>query len=188
MLDDAPSELNLQRLHNRGAHYLGTLAHFLQAPSAEWFTVGIGAPLVRERIAAQLADAGLKPATLVHPSATLGEDCTIGAGTVVCAGAAISTCVVLGEHVHVNANASIGHDTRLDALVSVNPGAIISGDCLIGTRCLLGAGSVILQGLQVGADTIVGAAACVTRDVPSGVTVKGAPGRWAAPTDAAPAV
>nr|WP_300144131.1 NeuD/PglB/VioB family sugar acetyltransferase [Propionicimonas sp.] len=178
VVDDGPSPANLDRLAARGVRHLGSLDDVVARPVAEWFAVGIGAPAVRERIAARLAAAGLRAATLVHPSATIGECTRLGAGTVVCAGVAVSTNVETGEHVHLNPHATIGHDARLDAYVSVNPGAIVSGDCHIGTRCLIGAGAVVLQGLNVGPDTVIGAAACLTRNAPPGVVAKGVPARW----------
>ena len=54
---------------------------------------------------------------------------------------------------------------------------MISGDVRVESRTLIGAGAVVLQGLTVGTGATVGAAACVTRDVPTGATVKGVPAR-----------
>ena len=58
---------------------------------------------------------------VVHPAATVGSAITLGEGVIVCAGAAISTNVRMGDHVHVNPNATIGHDAVLEPFVSVNP-------------------------------------------------------------------
>jgi acetyltransferase-like isoleucine patch superfamily enzyme len=42
----------------------------------------------------------------------------------------------------------------------------------------VGAAATILQNLTVGKSTVIGAGAVVTKDVPSGVVVKGVPGVW----------
>jgi maltose O-acetyltransferase len=47
----------------------------------------------------------------------------------------------------------------------------------IGRNVWIGGGAVILPGVTVGDDAIVGAGSVVTRDVPSGATVAGAPAR-----------
>ncbi len=179
VVDDAPSPANLERLAALGVRHLGSLAEALALTGPLHFVVAIGAPSVRERLAGRCEAAGWQPATLVHPSATVGALTKLGAGSVVCAGVAVSTNVTLGRHVHLNPNATIGHDTSCADFVSVNPGAIVSGDCRISTRCLVGAGAVVLQGLSIGPDTVVGAAACLTKNAPSGVVVTGVPGRWA---------
>lgn len=177
--DDAPSEVNLERLAARDVAYLGTVAD-LPAGEAEWrFVIGIGSPSVRRRIAMLLEDAGRAPFTAVHPSTTVGARPVIGEGSVICAGVTVSTNVRLGRHVHLNPNATIGHDAVLGDFVSVNPAAVVSGEVRLGEGTLVGAGAIVLQNLTVGEDTLIGAGAVVTKDVPANVVVKGVPGRWA---------
>jgi sugar O-acyltransferase (sialic acid O-acetyltransferase NeuD family) len=177
VVDDAPSEVNLERLRRRGATYRGTLADWLDRSVDAGVVIGVGAPAARRRLDEMLTGAGLDAVTVVHPAAGVGSATRLGAGTVVCAGAQVSTDVTTGRHVHVNPNATIGHDTVLEDYVSVNPAATVSGECRIGAEVLVGAGATILQGLEVGAGAVVGAAACVVRDVRPGVVVKGVPAR-----------
>jgi sugar O-acyltransferase (sialic acid O-acetyltransferase NeuD family) len=178
VVDDGPSAVNLERLAARGVTYLGTVAEWLSGGPSEHYVLGIGVPDVRRRLVGRLEDAGARPFTAVHPSATFGALVDVGEGVVVCAGATISTNVRLGRHVHVNPNATIGHDAVLADFVSVNPGAVVSGEVTIGRGTLVGAAATILQSLTVGESTLVGAGAVVTKDVPAGVVVKGIPGQW----------
>ncbi len=179
VVDDAPSDLNLRRLEERGVRYLGTREDWLSVsgPGA-LFVLGIGDPGARRRVAAELEQAGYVPFRAIHPSAVLGTNCVVDQSAVVCARAVISTNVRLGRYVHVNPNATIGHDAILDDFVSVNPGSVISGEVHLHPGVLVGAGAVVLQQLTVNDHTIVGAAALVTKSVPAGRTVKGVPGRW----------
>ncbi len=179
VVDDAPSDLNRQRLAARGVSYLGTVQEWLAGgdPGVR-FVLGVGSPQVRRGLVARLEAAGRRPFTAVHPSATFGAATTLAEGVVVCAGAAVSNNVRLGRHVHVNPNATIGHDADLRDFVSVNPAAVISGEVLVGEETLVGAAATVLQNLTVGARTVIGAGAVVTRNVPDGVVVKGVPGVW----------
>lgn len=175
VLDDAPSEVNLRRLHDRGVTYLGTIDDWLARGDDAEYAVAVGSPAMRRALVSRFA--GRTPATLVHPSAGIGVASVLGPGAIVCGGVQVSTNVRLGAHVHLNPNATIGHDAVVGDYVSVNPAATISGDCEIRADVLVGAGAVVLQGLTVGTDAVVGAAACVVRDVPAGTTVKGVPAR-----------
>lgn len=178
VVDDAPSEENLDRLAVRGLHRVGSTDDLLARFEHPWFVVGIGNPTVRQRVAERCESAGLRAATLVHPAATLGSQVALGGGTVVCAGARLTTNITVGRHVHINPNCTIGHDTTLADFVSLNPASSISGDCEVRPRTLVGVGAVVLNQVTVGADVVVGAAACVVHDVPDGAVVKGVPGRW----------
>jgi len=179
VVDDGPSELNLQRLSARGVSYLGTVEEWLTTVDGEWrYVLGVGSPEVRRWLVTRLEDAGARPFTAIHPTATFGARCELGEGVVVCAGVAVSNNVRLGNHVHLNPNATIGHDALLGEFVSVNPGAVISGEVTIGAGTLVGAAATILQNLSVGDGTVVGAGAVVTTHVPAGVTAKGVPARW----------
>ena len=181
VVDDAPSDVNLERLAARGVCYLGTIEEWLGAEAPASFVLGIGDPQVRRRLVDRLTAAGREPFTAIHPSATFGAYVEVGEGAVVCAGATVSTNVRLGRHVHINPNATIGHDAVLADFVSVNPGAVISGEVTIGDATLVGASATILQGLSVATNVVVGAGAVVTKAVPDNVVVKGVPARWSAP-------
>lgn len=180
VLDDAPSQVNLGRLADRGVSCLGTVDEWLAKGDADArFVLGIGSPGIRRRLVAKLAGAGLQPLTAVHPSASFGSRTQMMEGVVVCAGAVISTNVQIGRYAYVNPNATIGHDAVLHDYVSVNPNATVSGEVEIGEETLVGASATILQNLRVGERTVIGAGAVVTKDVPSDVVVKGVPGVWA---------
>ena len=177
VLDDALSTTGADLLQRRGVAFLGGLTSWLNQPDDVEFVVAVGDPATRERLADRLEAAGLRAATLVHPSAVVGTRVVLGPGTVVCGGVQLSTEVTTGRHVHVSAGALIGHDVTTADFVSINPGAIISGGVQLGRGTLVGAGAVVLQNLQVGAGSTVGAAACVVRSVPPGQVVKGVPAR-----------
>lgn len=178
IVDDDPSEANLDRLRASGVPFLGDAVGWLdQDHRGAAYLVGVGAPTSRESVARRFDSAGIEAATLVHPRAVIGGRAALGPGTVICAGAQVSTDVRVGRHVHVNPGAIIGHDVTLEDFVSVNPGSIVSGEVLVERGSLIGAGAVVLQGLRVGSGATVGAAACVVRDVEPGSVVKGVPAR-----------
>ncbi|WP_439902419.1 NeuD/PglB/VioB family sugar acetyltransferase [Microbacterium azadirachtae] len=175
VIDDAPADIQVERLRARAVPLLGTVESCREMFANTRYVVGIGNPAIRERIVARIDAWGGKAATLVHPAAVIGTQVRMEPGTVVCGGAQISTNVQLGRHAHINPGVIIGHDAVLQDYVSANPGAIISGEVEVRALTLIGAGSVILQGLSVGRRAVVGAAACVTRSVPDDAIVVGVP-------------
>ena len=125
----------------------------------------------------QAEAAGLRFATIVHPTAHVSARSTLGPGTIVSAGVVVATRTRIGAHVIVNRGALIGHDGEIEDLVTVGPGANIAGVCRIGARTYVGAGAVIIDRMTVGAESVVGAGAVVTKDVPANVQVVGVPAR-----------
>lgn len=179
VLDDAPSEDDKERLRSRGYEWLGPLSAASTLAGSTRFLLGINSPVAKERIAASLAAAGLKPLTLIHPRVEIPNTTRIGEGSILLGGVELSSNVQLGRFTTVNRNAILGHDIEVSDFTSINPGAAVSGECHIGKSNLVGANSVILRGLATGELVTVGALACVTKDVPPGRTAVGVPARWA---------
>lgn len=175
--DDAPSFENKRRVEALGAVLLSSVVALGQRAMPFSAVIAVGSPTTRQSIALRLVGAPAIFDVLVHPAATTGLRVHLGQGSVVAAGARLSTNIRLGQHVHVDQNVTIGHDTVVGDWVRINPHACISGDVAIGPGALIGANAVVLPGLQIGARAIVGAGACVVRDVLPGVTVKGVPAR-----------
>jgi sugar O-acyltransferase (sialic acid O-acetyltransferase NeuD family) len=176
-LDDDPSDDDLARLQRLGLNVLGDVDGTVGSLGDTHYVVAVGDPHARARLAGRCESAGLTPATLVHPSARVGSDVTIGEGTILCGGASITTNVRIGRHVQVNPNATVGHDVTIGDFVLVSPLVAISGNCTIEELTMLGTHSAVLPGVTVASGATVGGGSCVVRDVPSSTTVKGVPAR-----------
>jgi sugar O-acyltransferase (sialic acid O-acetyltransferase NeuD family) len=178
VLDDDPSEVNLQRLKDRGLPWLGRVDTWTERGDQDVrFVLGIGSSAARRAVASRLIEAGFQPATAVHPTAVLGSRVALAPGVVVFAGAVVATNTALGRHTHIHRCATVGHDCVIGSWVTVNPSASISGDCVIEDDVMVGVSASVLQGLTVHEGAVVGGAACVVTDVPAHTTVKGVPAR-----------
>ena len=141
------------------------------------YVVAIGNATARAEIDQRCMRRGLTSPVLIHPAASVGSDVHLGPGSVVMAGARITTNVVAGRSLQVNVNATISHDGRIGDYVTISPGCNVSGTVELGDRVYLGSGCVIIPGVRIGAKTMVGAGAVVISDLPAGVTAVGVPAR-----------
>ena len=141
------------------------------------FCVAIGNPhgRVRIRLHDLLVKEGLTPVTVVHPTAWVADNATIGSGSQILAGAVIAPEARIGRQCIINTNASVDHEDVLEDGVEVAPGATLCGLVHVGVNAWICAGATVLPHIRIGADAIVGAGAVVTKDVPDGITVIGIP-------------
>ena len=140
--------------------------------------VAVGSPVGRRAVVERLGELpDARFPVLVHPRAWIGNHVEVGIGTVVLAGAAVSTDIRIGRFACLNKNCIVGHDAVLGDFTTISPGASISGFVTLGEACDIGANRVVVQGHAVGAGTVVGAGAVVTGDLPAGVTAVGVPAR-----------
>lgn len=158
----------------RGHAVLGTSAEVRPPTNA---AIGIGRGDLRRDVDRTLSANAVDIVSIVHPVATIGSDCRLGAGLIVAAGARLTTNIEAGRCCNVHVNATVGHDSVFGDYVSVYPGATIGGAVRIGSESTVGTGANVLPGITIGRGSTVGAGAVVTRDVTDGVVVAGVPAR-----------
>jgi sugar O-acyltransferase (sialic acid O-acetyltransferase NeuD family) len=140
--------------------------------------VAVGDPVERQRIVTRLVSLGTVGfPSVVHPRAWIGERVKLEPGTVVLAGAIITTDVELGVHTHVNVSCTISHDTRIGEYSTLSPGVNVAGRVTIGTGVQIGTGASIVPGVELGDQCVIGAGAAVIGSIPAGVTAVGVPAR-----------
>lgn len=147
--------------------------------SATKFAIAIGNNAKRASIAAPVIEEfsidRFKP--VVHPTASIGLDATIGWGSVVLANATIGAYADLQEFCVVNNNAVADHDTKLGRYASLGPGALLGGCVELGAFTAIGIGAVVLEQTIIGEDVVVGANSTVLQDVGNNQMLVGTPAR-----------
>jgi sugar O-acyltransferase (sialic acid O-acetyltransferase NeuD family) len=172
-LDDDPTRLGATVADQR---VFGGLDWLDDHPGVE-VVLGVGSPQGRAAVLRSLDERGIRPATVVHPSARIGPRTNIGPGSIICPGAVLTCDIRLGRAVIVNYGALLGHDGRVGDAAFIAPGAHVAGNVTIGERADVGIGASIIPGITIGPEAVVGAGAVVIRDVEPGATVVGVPAR-----------
>ncbi|WP_242271409.1 acetyltransferase [Bacillus cereus group sp. BfR-BA-01310] len=141
------------------------------------FFVGIGNNVIREKIQRQLEMEEAIIPVLIHPSAIIGEQVYLGAGTVVMAGAVINCCTKVGKGCIINTASTIDHDNVIGDYAHISPGANLAGTVKVGRSTWLGIGSVISNNINITDKCKIGAGSVVIKDITELGTYIGVPAR-----------
>ena len=141
------------------------------------FIVAIGNVNIRKKVTEQLVKWGANITTLIHPTAVIGSEVTIGEGTVVMAGAVINPDSTIGKGCIINTCASVDHDCNLEDYVHVSVGAHVCGTVNIGENTWIGAGATVKNNVKICSDCMIGAGAAVVKDIEESGTYVRVPAR-----------
>jgi sugar O-acyltransferase (sialic acid O-acetyltransferase NeuD family) len=144
------------------------------------FICAIGEPATKLRVCKKLEKRGATFINLVHPTAILGRNNTIGHGCIFCPRSSITTHVTLGNFVTLNVNAGMGHDVIVGDGTTLSAYCDVTGNARLGEGVFLGSHAVVLPNATVGDYAIIGAGSVVLRKVKPGATVMGVPARQVA--------
>ncbi len=113
--------------------------------------------------------------SVIHPSAIVASNVSIGKGTVVMANAVIQCGSRIGKGVIVNTAATIDHDCVIADYVHLSPGVHLSGTVSIGERTWLGIGSLVSNNVSICKNCVVGAGGVVVKPIVKRGTYIGVP-------------
>lgn len=162
----------------KGLKVIGGIDVIRDLPAEAAVILAVGDPTAKQKLSAAITRPIHFP-VLIHPSAVIQDTTSvqIGAGSIIGAGAVLTTDILIGSHVLINLNATIGHDSRVGSCTSIMPGVNIAGEVSIGDAVLLGAGCNIRNRVRIGNHAKVGMGSVVLRDVQDSQTVVGVPAR-----------
>lgn len=138
------------------------------------FIIGIGDNAVRKKIAEKF---DVNWVTLIHPSAQIAVNASLGKGTAVMAGAVINACASVGEHCIINTRAVIEHDNTIEDYVHISPNAALGGAVRIGEQTYIGIGATVINKIDICGKCIIGAGAVAVKNIEDFGTYVGVPAR-----------
>jgi len=115
--------------------------------------------------------------SVIHQTAVVGENVTLGTGVILCPHTVVGSDARLGDFVTVNLHSTVAHDAVVSRWTQLHCHVDITGAAFIGERVMVGSHATVLPGVRVGDDAVIGAGSMVMRDVPAGTSVFGSPAR-----------
>ena len=102
---------------------------------------------------------------IIHSSANVNPNSSIGNGTLIFSGANICVEVSIGKNCIINTYALIEHESKIGNHCHISIGSILAGRVSIGDICFIGAGAIIKDKVNITSNVVIGAGAVVTQDI-----------------------
>lgn len=135
--------------------------------------VAIGNAKIRKRMQESLEESRIT--TLIHPTAVVADDVSVGRGTVIMAGAVINPGTKIGKGCIINTCSSVDHDCNIGDYVHVSVGSHIAGTVTAEALSWIGVGATVSNNIYITGDCMIGAGAVVIKDIKEKGTYIGVP-------------
>lgn len=142
----------------------------------DYFAIAIALPKVKKIVVEILKSREAKFATIIHPTAIVGDFCQLGEGIVMTPNAKISPNVKIGNFATI-LGSSFGHDAVVGDFCTITGNCSINGYVTLGEGAFIGSNSCIGPGKKVGAWALVAMGSMVIMNVKSDTKVMGNPAR-----------
>jgi len=119
-----------------------------------------------------------KLVSVIHPSAQIARNATIGAGSYVMCNAYIGPRTVIGKCAYIGANTCISHDCQIGDFFRFSNGALMASYVQAGNGVDICLGSTIVDQISIGDFSVIGANSLVTRNIGEGDLYFGSPARF----------
>ena len=151
---------------------IDSVEHY-QPTDNDVFVCALGDPKWQKHYADIMLEKGGQFINLIHHTAAIGKNTTLGIGCIILGDVGIScditigdfvTCqsrvlmghdVIIGNHCHIGSLSHLGGHVQVGNSTTIHPGAIILPRVKIGDQCVIGAGSVVIRKVKDG-DTVFG--------------------------------
>jgi sugar O-acyltransferase (sialic acid O-acetyltransferase NeuD family) len=171
-IDDNPDALHAYSCNKK---IIGSIASY-DIENDDYFVIAIAIPTVKKRIVEDLKRKGAKFATIIHPTAIVGEYSNLGEGIVITPRAKISPNVTIGNFVTI-LGSGVGHDAVISDYCTITGNCSINGHVSLGEGVFVGSNACIAPGKKIGAWAYVGMGSMVISNIKPKTKVMGNPAK-----------
>lgn len=156
---------------------VGKVSGFPKYIHSHDFFVAFGDNALRKKYIESLMKNGANIINLIHPSAVIDKNVSLGKGVAVIAGAIINCGTTIGNGAIINTASSVDHDCIIGDYVHIAIGARIAGEVKIGEQVFIGASVSVIPDITICAGCVVGAGAVVVKNLLEKGTYIGIPAK-----------
>jgi sugar O-acyltransferase (sialic acid O-acetyltransferase NeuD family) len=127
---------------------------------------------LRRRVFEQLTARGIPFTNVIHPTACIGMNVSIGRGNVILGFCHIGACATIGDNNFLSAYVSIEHHNELGHHCSYGPAVVASSRVRVGDGTRFGTGVFIEPKINIGANSVIGSGCILRGHVPANSVVR----------------
>lgn len=141
------------------------------------FICALGDVNYKQHYANIILEKGGEFISIIHPTAFISQNTTIGRGCIISRYVTISCDVKIGDFVTISTHAGVGHDVQIGSWCHIGGYSNLSGGVKVEDKVTLHPGSNIVPHKVVHASAVVGAGSLVLNNVKADTTVFGVPAK-----------
>jgi len=141
------------------------------------FSIAIQSPKLKLQIAESCLNKGAAFINLIHPTAIIGEDVSLGLGCILCPFVVLSTNIKINNFVIFNTFSYAGLASEIGDGCTINPHCGVMISAKLGKGVFMGSSSIIFPRKSVGNYAFIGAGSVVLNNVKENEKVFGTPAR-----------